>query len=156
MTTSLSKLQSKRCTDCGELKPFTEYYAAKRNKYGVASVCKECTKFRSWKLHRERADGRVYTRADYDKLRKQADKDAQLLAEGKKRCRDCGEVKSVRDYYTLKYRSGKRKLDSYCMECKKARNRTIKKRKTPPRKPAKLKRPERMDDSINKLLHSKW
>lgn len=35
--------QSKACTKCGQIKPFSEFYKSKRYKSGVQSACKRCS-----------------------------------------------------------------------------------------------------------------
>lgn len=37
-------METKKCSRCGQEKPFADFYAAKRNKDGLQSYCKECQK----------------------------------------------------------------------------------------------------------------
>lgn len=37
-------MNEKKCSKCGEVKPFEEFHKQKNGKYGLASQCKECRK----------------------------------------------------------------------------------------------------------------
>lgn len=73
---------SKRCSDCSELKPGTEFHRNGRNASGLHHRCKNCQ--RIWSAaYRER---------------KRAEPRPEIAGQTR-RCRDCGERKALADFY---------------------------------------------------------
>jgi hypothetical protein len=76
----------KRCTKCGEEKPYSEFHSEKRSSDGVVSRCKPCTKEygRQWRESKGNAYHRTQrygiTPEEYE----------ELLAEQLNRCACCG------------------------------------------------------------------
>ena len=50
--------KSKICTECNELKPLTEFYKGKNNKFGVRSKCKKCHRKNGMRYHQEHKEER--------------------------------------------------------------------------------------------------
>lgn len=52
----------KRCSKCGELKPFTEFYKKKTGKYGLHAKCKECVRAEEYSRRKQKKE---HTNIDY-------------------------------------------------------------------------------------------
>ncbi len=91
--------QEKRCTVCGDVKPISEFYPDRYHKDGFAYQCKHCST-----RHLVRGV-RPPTEAQRHQL--------ILIAQGKKRCAKCGEVKVLSEF-----NRSRRKGDGYLSQCK--------------------------------------
>jgi len=84
-----SLLTEKRCTQCGEIKPITEFYGQKhKNFYRYHSECKECTN----KI--KRVGRNKYSQRNTYEYIAELDKKKPL-----KRCRTCKEVKPISEFH---------------------------------------------------------
>ncbi|WP_442807304.1 endonuclease VII domain-containing protein [Streptomyces sp. NBC_01751] len=95
----------KRCPDCGETKPYGDYYRSAARPDGCASVCKECSKARV-KAHRK---------GTYVPRREQ-------FPEGMRRCPRCRELKSLEAAFN-KASSRKNGYAVWCRDCASAHSR---------------------------------
>jgi 5-methylcytosine-specific restriction endonuclease McrA len=82
-----SEQQSKRCVDCLEIKPLTEFYRSKLNRGGLSTACKPCFRARNVRsfhnhLETRKAARRRYVEENAEKLRADARdrKRAKLIA----------------------------------------------------------------------------
>jgi len=122
-------VSEKPCNKCGQVKPVSEYYRAYTRKDGsitYGTSCKECAKAVNAKRNRELAKP-IRTDETREKARlwgiqqrrKQGAKEFKsVVVDGKRPCRDCGEIKSIDDFD--KTRTGA--TISYCKQCKNKRS----------------------------------
>jgi hypothetical protein len=106
-------MQTKRCADCGEEKPWSHFYlppsSGRPGRY-----CKPCAAIRAAD-HYRRNRGAVFARREADE---------RLRAEGKKKCRDCDEVKPLSEFYIRSEgQPGAGEAHHYCKVCANARSR---------------------------------
>ena len=107
--------EHKRCLDCGETKPLTDFSPAKRRLDGRTSYCRSCMNKRSLaSAHKKRADaGRpVQTR--------------RVAPEGQRWCPDCEAFKPLEDF--PRSRSGRAGYGGYCKPCHNTRSRATRER----------------------------
>lgn len=69
--------QTKKCSKCGETKPHSEFYKAKKERLGISSHCKECDKIKGkayYKANADKVNARVQAsrEADRDSHRRQS------------------------------------------------------------------------------------
>lgn len=100
-------MSSKRCLDCGEVKPATEFWKLKASKDGLAHYCKPCFGLRSSRYYRKKQEGLGKKTREY---RRYSD-----VPDGMKYCARCREIKSVKEFG--KNRSEKSGLTTYCRPC---------------------------------------
>lgn len=60
--------QEKCCTRCSEVKPLAAFHRAKRGKFGVSSICKECAKAKTYAYRRENPGKHAEIQARYRAL----------------------------------------------------------------------------------------
>lgn len=56
----------KRCNECGEEKPLSEYHKQSACKYGVRNKCKDCAKARAIRNYHENRESRVQRKRKYN------------------------------------------------------------------------------------------
>ena len=95
------------CIKCQTPKEETEFYRS-RNANGITSACKNCLNNRHYERRRERR----IERGLLVKFPTLANR--QLLAEGKKYCPTCKQIKSLTDFSTMQVRNG---IASHCLVC---------------------------------------
>ncbi|MFI0446134.1 endonuclease VII domain-containing protein [Actinomadura sp. 6N118] len=100
-------MTSKKCRDCGELKPVTEFWKRKASPDGLALYCKECFGLRNAGYYRggqakQGKKARPYRRHS-------------AVPEGMKYCPQCQETKPLEDFG--RNRSKKSGLTAYCRPC---------------------------------------
>lgn len=95
---------SKKCPDCGQLKPVSQFGRNKRMADGLARYCKECFGLRSKASYRKRMAERG-----------KEVRERPAVPDGFRYCPQCGEVKSASEFG----RNGAKKdgLASYCRPC---------------------------------------
>ncbi|MFI0373904.1 endonuclease VII domain-containing protein [Actinomadura sp. 1N219] len=100
-------MRSKKCLDCGEIKPATEFWKLKASKDGLAYYCKACFGLRNSRSYRKK-QGELgkETRA----YRRYSD-----VPEGMKYCPQCEETKSVDQFG--RNRANSSGLANYCRPC---------------------------------------
>jgi hypothetical protein len=95
----------RKCRDCGEIKPLSDFHASPRRKEGRGSYCKPCFNERSKKSYAKRlqeTSGReVRTRL--------------AIPDGHRHCPDCGQIKPLTDFPRNK--RGRAGFGSYCKPC---------------------------------------
>ena len=103
----------KRCSDCGKLRPLTEFYRGKRYKDGHRNICKKCWSKRSKKWVREYrekhgAEVRKKQREHYHKKHPNAryNNGETFLKDRKKAlerdnytCQDCGATENLETHH---------------------------------------------------------
>ncbi|WP_165978653.1 endonuclease VII domain-containing protein [Actinomadura darangshiensis] len=100
-------MRSKKCLDCGETKPASDFWRLKSSKDGLAYYCKVCFGLRNSRSYRKKqADLGKETRA----YRRHSD-----VPEGMKYCPQCKEVKSVDEFG--RNRASRSGLTHYCRPC---------------------------------------
>ncbi|WP_433471895.1 endonuclease VII domain-containing protein [Spirillospora sp. CA-142024] len=100
-------MRSKKCRDCGEIKPSTDFWKLKSSKDGLAYYCKGCFGLRNSRSYRKkRANQGKETRA----YRRHLD-----VPEGMKYCPQCKEIKSVDEFG--RNRASRSGLTHYCRPC---------------------------------------
>lgn len=60
-------VRTKKCTDCGEIKPITEFYKRKESKDGHQSICKECSKRYNQKWNRDNKERKKKYNAQWNR-----------------------------------------------------------------------------------------
>ncbi|WP_375045962.1 endonuclease domain-containing protein [Actinomadura sp. NTSP31] len=98
---------TKKCRDCGEIKPVTEFWKRKASADGLALYCKTCFGLRNASCYRGKQavrgkGARVYRRRS-------------VVPEGMKYCPRCETVKNVEEFGSNKSR--KSGLSVYCKPC---------------------------------------
>src|SRR5690242_9864968 len=106
-TGKVPPMSTKKCRDCGEIKPVGEFWKRKASADGLALYCKECFGLRSASYYRgKRAvlgkEARAYRRRS-------------VVPDGMKYCPRCETVKSVEEFGSNKSR--KSGLSVYCRPC---------------------------------------
>jgi hypothetical protein len=86
-------MESKRCRDCGETKPLSEFYVNSCASDGRASYCRPCHTQRNVVNSERRREGRKKLRAATLE---------SFIASGVQACRKCGIEKSFGDFYSSK------------------------------------------------------
>lgn len=83
----------KTCSKCGVTKPTEEFHLDKKGRDGRSARCKECARnhVKAWSKAKF---PKRYATAEAKKVER-----LSLLAEGKKRCAKCGEIKSLEGFY---------------------------------------------------------
>ncbi|MFB4310100.1 endonuclease VII domain-containing protein [Actinomadura sp. GTD37] len=108
----------KKCPDCGEAKPVSEFWKLKASKDGLAYYCKVCFSLRNSRSYRKKqAEAGQKTRA----YRKRPE-----VPEGMKHCARCDETKPVGAFG--KNRATRSGLTDYCRPCHNEAIAEIKKR----------------------------
>ena len=100
---------SRRCPDCGEVKPVSEYGRNKGGPDGLAFYCKVCFRARANKAYRDRLErsGRTV-------------RERVIAPEGHKCCPGCRSIKPLADWgRNRKSRDG---YNSYCKACRNERS----------------------------------
>lgn len=108
----------KKCTECGELKPLSDYHWAKKDRNLRHAKCKSCVLKYSKK----------YTEKNKDKIRASNSLAYKKLAEKRievdppfyllyKTCSKCGEEKYYKDFGLRLNRNGNRSIRAYCKPC---------------------------------------
>ena len=106
-TVKVSPMRTKKCLDCGETKPATDFWKLKSSADGLAYYCKVCFGLRNSRSYRKKqADLGKKTRA----YRRYAD-----VPDGMKYCPGCTEIKA-RDEFG-KNRAQRDGLTNYCRPC---------------------------------------
>ncbi|MEU6036691.1 endonuclease VII domain-containing protein [Actinomadura sp. NPDC047616] len=98
---------TKKCRDCGQVKPVSQFYRRKASPDGLALYCKECFGLRNAASYRKRQaalgkEARPYRRHS-------------AVPEGMKYCPRCEQIKSVEEFG--RNRSTKSGLTAYCKRC---------------------------------------
>jgi hypothetical protein len=117
-TDRVSLMLSKRCKDCGEVKPATEFWKLKSSRDGLAYYCKACFGLRNSRSYRKKQKSLGKQTREY---RRYSD-----VPDGMKYCARCKEVKSVDEFG--KNRSEKSGLTNYCRPCHSAAMAEIRRR----------------------------
>lgn len=66
------QLKPKRCSKCGMIKPGTsEFFYARRGRYGVGGVCKACAALRAAAYHQEHRPHRLATMQVWQRTRRE-------------------------------------------------------------------------------------
>jgi len=78
----------KKCSNCGELKPFSEFYKQKNSKYGVQSRCKEC----------EKEHNKKYYENNKEKMKEYYENNKEKILEYKKEWRENNYVRGWCQY----------------------------------------------------------
>jgi len=100
----------KKCRDCGELKPLTEFPPSKRNRDGRVSYCRPCMRKRHQASYRRRMaeQGRTV-------------RELRDVPNGYRWCPDCETVKELSEFPTNP--SGRQGYGRYCKPCHNIRGR---------------------------------
>ncbi|GAA0580691.1 hypothetical protein GCM10009546_48920 [Actinomadura livida] len=106
-TGKVSPMYSKRCSDCGEVKPAAEFWKLKSSKDGLAYYCKACFGLRNGRSYRKKQAALGNEPRAY---RRHSDVPA-----GMKYCPRCRAQKPVAEFG--KNRSKKSGLTAYCRPC---------------------------------------
>ena len=101
----------KRCADCGDIKPSSEYHANVRRPDGLAFYCKPCAATRSERSRKRRG---IAPRRECP----------EVLMQGMKWCPDCEAVKDIGEFPRNK--NTKTGRAPYCKPCHNARGRLSK------------------------------
>lgn len=101
-------MKTKKCSQCGEVKPITEFCKAKNQHDGLQGWCKKCINEykRVWREQR-RSDERKYA---LNHIRG----NQSLVKRGLKKCRHCGIVKILNEFHAGEGTGG---VQSKCSEC---------------------------------------
>lgn len=102
----------KRCRDCGEVKPASEFWRRKASPDGLALYCRECFGLRNAAKYRKKQaaigkEARAYRRHS-------------AVPEGSKYCPQCEEIKAIEEFGSNKANTAGRA--AYCRPC---HNRTM-------------------------------
>ncbi|MFI0409051.1 endonuclease VII domain-containing protein [Actinomadura sp. 3N508] len=100
-------MRSKKCLDCQEVKPATEFWKLQSSKDGLACYCKACFSLRNSRYYRKKQANLGKRTREY---RRYSD-----VPEGMKYCARCKEIKSVNEFG--KNRSESSGLTNYCRPC---------------------------------------
>ncbi|MFI0480004.1 endonuclease VII domain-containing protein [Actinomadura sp. 9N215] len=100
-------MRSKKCCDCGEIKPATEFWKQKHAKDGLAYYCKPCFGLRNSRSYRKKQAAAGKSTRPY---RRYSD-----VPEGMKYCARCKEIKSVTEFGSN--RANSLGLAHYCRPC---------------------------------------
>ncbi|TDB73214.1 hypothetical protein E1264_41540 [Actinomadura sp. KC216] len=100
-------MRSKKCLDCGEEKPASEFWKLKASKDGLAHYCKACFGLRNSRSYRKKQaslgkETRAYRRHS-------------AVPEGMKYCPQCKVVKPIEDFG--RNRASSTGLATYCRPC---------------------------------------
>ena len=106
----------KQCTRCNEFKPYNEFSNHTQNKTGKHPQCKSC---RSEDRIAKRLKGNGGEPLVYSLTKKGKDESKLLFKNGLKKCRDCGEIKSINDFYTTTSSDSADGLLNQCKDCNK-------------------------------------
>ena len=98
----------KKCPDCEQVKPLTEFPPDKRRRDRRSTYCRACFAVR-YRAHRERKAA-----AEERTIRKR-----RVVPEGQRWCPDCQTFKPIEDFPRNK--SGKQGRGSYCKPCHNAK-----------------------------------
>lgn len=107
----MGSIEEKRCRDCGETKPVSEFWRWAQAKDGYGVYCRRCGSIRNAQYAARRRE-RQGLPPVIPKPR------APQVPEGMKWCRDCDEVKPLDEFVRAKKVSGR---GSYCKPCQNAR-----------------------------------
>ena len=102
----------KRCGDCGETKPVSEFWRWSQSKDGYSVYCGPCGSVRNAQYAAARRERRGLPPA-VPRVK------PPEVPEGMKWCRDCGEVKQLEEFVLSKSAPSGR--GSYCKPCQNAR-----------------------------------
>lgn len=113
-------MPKKQCTKCGEWKDLEGFYKDKFSKSGIDSACKKCVSLRN-KLKKRRdiktlSDNYIkailtdrsqmirsqITQEMIQEKRREIKEQRLLKDNGKRKCRECGQIKELGDFYNKK------------------------------------------------------
>ncbi|GAA4226935.1 hypothetical protein GCM10022254_13340 [Actinomadura meridiana] len=114
----VSLMLSKRCRDCGEIKPATAFWRLKSSKDGLAYYCKACFGLRNSRSYRSKQKSLGKDTREY---RRYSD-----VPKGMKYCARCKETKSINEFGRNRAESSG--LTSYCRPCHSAAMAEIRRR----------------------------
>jgi hypothetical protein len=97
-------LDMKRCPDCGEVKPDTEFGGNAARPDGLAFYCRACSRVRANAHYRKKQASLGRTVRD------------RVTVDGAKRCATCDEVKPVSEFHRSPRQSGG--YNCYCKPCR--------------------------------------
>lgn len=117
-TSKVPPMSSKRCPDCGEIKPDSEFWKLKASRDGLAYYCKVCFGLRNSRSYRKKQAKLGKKARAY---RRHSD-----ISEGTKYCARCKEVKSVDEFG--RNRATSSGLTDYCRPCHSEASAEIRKR----------------------------
>ena len=100
-------MRSKRCSDCGEIKPATEFWKNKSSKDGLAYYCKPCFRLRNSRSYRKGQAKLGKVPRPYRSL--------SDVPEGMKYCPSCRETKPTDAFGSN--RAEKSGRAAYCRPC---------------------------------------
>ncbi|MEU8803382.1 endonuclease VII domain-containing protein [Spirillospora sp. NPDC048819] len=106
-TGMVSPMSSKKCPDCGESKPTTDFWKLKASKDGLAYYCKACFGLRNSRSYRQK-QARLGKQVKAYQRRRQ-------VPEGMKYCPRCEKVKPVDEFG--RNRSEESGITGYCRPC---------------------------------------
>ncbi|WP_412517841.1 endonuclease VII domain-containing protein [Actinomadura madurae] len=106
-TVKVSPMRSKRCRDCGVVKPSTEFWKNKSSSDGLAYYCKICFGLRNSRSYRKKQTSLGKEARPY---RRHSD-----VPDGMKYCPQCKEIKSVDEFG--RNRASRSGLTHYCRPC---------------------------------------
>lgn len=115
---SNSEQGTKKCPDCGEEKPISEYWKNKRMPDGLYFYCKPCASARSGKTYRKRQAKQGKDARPWRQLVK--------APEGMKYCPKCEQIKSLDEFG--RNRANKSGMTDYCKPCHNAAGKETKQR----------------------------
>jgi hypothetical protein len=104
---SLPESNAKRCRDCGQVKPATEFWRRKQSPDGLALYCKECFGLRNAETYRGRQAVVGKRTRPYRRY--------SVVPEGMKYCANCGQTKPRSEFGAN--RAKKSGLANYCRPC---------------------------------------
>jgi hypothetical protein len=103
----VSPMRSKKCLDCGESKPVSEFWKLKASRDGLAYYCKVCFGLRNSRSYRKKQTKLGKATREYGRH--------SDVPEGKKYCAKCKEIKALDEFG--RNRSRRSGLTDYCRPC---------------------------------------
>jgi hypothetical protein len=100
-------MTSKKCSDCGEIKPASDFWKLKSSKDGLAYYCKACFGLRNSRSYRKKQASLGKKTREY---RRRPD-----VPDGMKYCPRCSEIKALDEFG--KNRASRTGLTDYCRPC---------------------------------------
>ncbi|WP_081842766.1 endonuclease VII domain-containing protein [Actinomadura welshii] len=100
-------MSTKRCPDCGETKPTSEFWKLKASKDGLAYYCKICFGLRNARSYRKKQSKLGKPIKNYQRRRQ--------VPDGMKYCARCSQIKPVKEFGSN--RAERTGLTTYCRPC---------------------------------------